>query len=144
MVRPVTPADRADWLRMRSALWPDDHAREVDAFLAGDTRIAEAVLLAVAGGAAVGFVEVGLRSYAEGCETSPVGYVEGWYVEAAWRRRGVGRALLDAAAAWALARGLSELGSDADLANTDSQAAHRACGFEEVQRVVTFRRRLRP
>ena len=35
-------------------------------------------------GALVGFVEVDLRSHADGCNPSkPMGYIEGWYVEGA-------------------------------------------------------------
>ena len=43
----------------------------------------EAVLVAETAGATpalVGFAEVSRRAYAEGCETSPVGFLEGWYV----------------------------------------------------------------
>jgi len=43
----------------------------------------------------VGFLEVGLRSHADGCNPSrPVGYIEGWYVTEDHRRCGVGRNLL--------------------------------------------------
>ncbi|NUQ20530.1 MAG: GNAT family N-acetyltransferase, partial [Gemmatimonadaceae bacterium] len=55
-------------------------------------------------GTLAGFVEVGARPYADGCATSPVGYIEAWYVDADVRRRGVGRALLAAAEGWARAR----------------------------------------
>lgn len=143
-IRPVRPGDREAWIRMRAALWPDDHTAEVDAFLAGDTRIAEAVLLAVTPGGPVGFVELGTRSYAEGCDSTPVAYVEGWYVEPGWRRRGVGRALMDAAARWGRERGCSELASDTELGNRISQDAHQALGFEITSRVVTFRKPLGP
>jgi len=45
----------------------------------------------------VGFVEVSLRPYAEGCDTRPVGYLEGGYVAPEWRGQGIGRALVEAA-----------------------------------------------
>ena len=73
-----------------------------------------------------------------------MGYVEGWFVDADLRRRGWGRRLVDAAAAWARARGVDELASDALLDNAGSIAAHRRLGFEEVERHVCFRRRLGP
>ena len=45
-----------------------------------------------------GFIEVGLRSHADGCETArPVGYIEGWYVGEAQRGKGIGRELMQAA-----------------------------------------------
>src|SRR5581483_8999398 len=80
---------------------------------------------------AVGFVEVGLRSHADGCDPRrPVGYVEGWYVDPPARRRGVGGALLAAAEAWARAQGCREMASDTWADNRRSQRAHQALGYE--------------
>jgi GNAT superfamily N-acetyltransferase len=93
-------------------------------------------------GSLAGFVEVGARPYADGCATSPVGYIEAWYVDADVRRRGVGRALLAAAEEWARGRGYREMASDATLDNVVSHAAHARAGYEEVDRVVQFRKPL--
>lgn len=95
-----------------------------------------------ASGGLCGFAEVGLRSHAEGCLTSPVGYLEGIWVDPEYRRRGVGRALLAASQTWARERGATEMGSDAALGNQASHFFHRAAGFQEVDRVVCFRRSL--
>ena len=86
--------------------------------------------------------KVGARPYADGCETSPVGYIEAWYVDTDVRRRGYGRALLEAAEAWARGRGYREMASDASLDNTVSHAAHRRVGYDEVDRVIQFRKKL--
>ena len=86
----------------------------------------------------MGFAEVGTRSLADGCETSPVAYLEGWYVDADMRRQGVGTALIRAAEAWAREKGLNEFASDAELENIESQQAHVALGFHEVERVVLY------
>ena len=77
----------------------------------------------------------------EGCSSSPVGYIEGWWVDQDLRGSGIGAALVGAAEHWAHSIGLSELASDAELPNVASQAAHRALG-EEVDRIVCFRKRL--
>ena len=53
-------------------------------------------------------------------------------------------ALLAAAKAWTRAKGCSELASDSRLEDVTAQAAHRACGFEETERVVYFRLPLDP
>jgi aminoglycoside 6'-N-acetyltransferase I len=90
----------------------------------------------------VGFVEVTIRPIAEGCTTSSVGYIEGWFVEASHRRRGVGRALVTAAETWAQSRGCREMGSDCVLANRTSELAHRALGYSEVERAIHFLRKL--
>jgi aminoglycoside 6'-N-acetyltransferase I len=112
-----------------------DGMREFRARPDGDVFVAER-----ADGSLAGFVEVGARPYADGCDTSPVGYVEAWYVDPDVRRSGHGRALLAAAEAWALGRGYREMASDAQLDNQVSHAAHRHAGYEEVDRVVQFRK----
>jgi aminoglycoside 6'-N-acetyltransferase I len=130
---------------MRNALWPgsfDDHDRETRAFFEADVE-PFAVLVAESDGRLVGFLELDFRKYAEGCESSPVPFIEGWYVEAALRRQGIGRALVEAAEAHARALGFAEIASDAEIMNTGSHDAHRALGFDEVERIVCFRRSLR-
>ena len=59
------------------------------------------------------------------------------------RRSGCARALVAAAGTWARECGCSEFASDANFANADSHAMHRALGFVETERVVYFRRPLR-
>jgi aminoglycoside 6'-N-acetyltransferase I len=60
------------------------------------------------------------------------------------RRQGVGRALIAAVEVWARKQGLKELGSDTELENGSSIAAHAALGFEPTQRLQCFRKRLEP
>jgi len=132
---------------MRCTLWPEgaevEHAGEIDRFFAGRSHEPLAVLLAFdAAGTAVGFVELSIRSVAEGCATDRVAYLEGWYVEPQRRRQGVGRALLRAAEDWGRAQGCSEFGSDTEIGNSASAAAHAALGFEEVERLRCFRKAL--
>ena len=91
----VEPRDLDAWAAMRHALWPDadavELARECAAFFAEPHLIDAVFRRGVAGdGTLVGFVELSLRSHADGCSTSPVPYVEGWFVAAggpAGRRR---------------------------------------------------------
>lgn len=143
-IRPYEPADLPEWLRMRRALYPDlapeDESRDAAEWLA---RADATVIVAERdGGGLAGFVEVGERAYADGCETSPVAYLEGWWVDADARRAGVGAALARAAEAWGRARGHTEMASDALLDNTVSHRAHGALGFEEVERAVHYRKAL--
>lgn len=151
-IRHVEPADAAQWLRLRAALWPEEDpdalAADVTRFFhpAAEGRAAEpeAVLVASAGRdpSLIGFAELSRRPYAEGCDTSPVGFLEGWYVTPAYRRQGVGRALVAAAESWARSLGCSEFASDALAENTLSAAAHKAIGFEEVGLIRCFRKSL--
>jgi aminoglycoside 6'-N-acetyltransferase I len=58
------------------------------------------------------------------------------------RREGCGGALLVAAENWARSRGYREMASDALLGNDVSYSAHRKAGYQEVDRVVQFRKDL--
>jgi aminoglycoside 6'-N-acetyltransferase I len=144
VIRALTTADIPEWLRMRRALLPDDPGHDAEArdYFTRSRHEAMTFVAERPDGGLAGFVEVGSRSFAEGCDSQPVAYLEGWYVEPEVRREGIGAALIRAAIAWARTVGFQELGSDAELANGVSQAAHRALGFTEVVRIVCFRRAL--
>ena len=144
-IRMPEQGDQAEWLRLRAALWPecalDAHEVEMETLLADADRAAIFVSPAPGGGLA-GFIEVALRPWAEGCDSSPVGYVEGVYVDPAERGRGVGEALLRAAEAWAVDRGCREIASDARLDNAASLALHRRLGYVEGEVLVHLRKHL--
>jgi aminoglycoside 6'-N-acetyltransferase I len=144
-IRPVSASDFDQWLRMRRALWPDADAFDLRSELQGylePTADHAALVAEEPGGRIVGFIELSLRNIVDSCESSPVGYIEGWFVDADRRHQGVGRALVAAGEAWARGRGCTEMGSDSELDNTASQAAHRALGYQETGQVVNFRRSL--
>jgi aminoglycoside 6'-N-acetyltransferase I len=145
-VRPVTPADTQAWLDLRTELWPDHQANREDiaTYFRGVYRHGlDAALVAVdANGAIVGFVELSIRAYAEGCDTDRVGYLEGWFVAAPHRRTGVGRALVRAAENWARAQGCTEFASGTEITNVISASTHEALGFTEVERQIHYRKDL--
>jgi aminoglycoside 6'-N-acetyltransferase I len=147
-LRPVESRDVVAWVEMRRALWPDENAGELAREALKFSRSGKALGLAAvlvsegAAGELTGFVEIGLRDYVDGCSSSPVPYIEGWYVVENARRTGVGRVLIAAVEAWSLERGHTELGSDALLDNLTSEVAHKALGFEEVERAIRFRKTL--
>lgn len=149
-VRPTREADFPAVARLRAELWPEgsveEHASELPDWLADEGCCAFVAAVGRSDGLEeiVGFVEGRLRSHADGCGTGPVGYLEGWYVAPDRRRQGVGRALFAAFEVWARERGCRELASDTWPENKPSIAAHRRLGFEEVDRVVTFRKSLEP
>lgn len=147
-IRTLQSGDAERWARMRHALWPDcppeESRHELDAFLQGRDAAGQpcAAFVAVHDGVPVGFVEATLRPTADGCSSSPVGFLEGWYVEREHRGTGVGRALARAAEDWARGLGCTEMASDTELENAVSQAAHARLGYAEVERVVRFRKDL--
>ena len=129
---------------MRCALWPHHTAAEHEAGMrAWLTRRDTAVVVCVRqGGGLCGFAEVSARPYADGCRTSPVAFLEGWYVDPDFRGQGVGRALVEAIEAWTHERGFQELASDALVDNEPSQRAHERLGFIAVERAVRYRKPL--
>jgi aminoglycoside 6'-N-acetyltransferase I len=134
-----------EWRRMRHALWPEmseaENIQETKALGEGEKAF---VRLARDGqGRVAGFVEATLRTdYVNGCETSPVVFLEGIYVHPWARRQGAARRLVEVVQQWARRMNCSEMASDALLENTDSHAMHRGLGFEETERVVYFRKLL--
>ena len=125
-------------------LWPEhspeEMTKEYEQLLsAGDA----AVFLYMKDGEPAGFAQCQLRrDYVEGTETSPVGYLEGVYVKEADRRQGIARELVAACENWAKGQGCTEFASDCELTNTESQAFHRAIGFEEANRIVAYVRKI--
>jgi aminoglycoside 6'-N-acetyltransferase I len=129
---------------MRKALWDDcpdeEQVREIEEVPGNDAL--EVFFAERPGGGLCGFLEASIRPWADGCETRPVGYIEGWYVDPDMRRCGVGRALVEAAEAWARSRGCRQMASDAELWNEISHQAHGALGYEETGRLVLFKKDL--
>jgi len=145
-VRTYRDDDWDEWLRMSRALFP---AETHDSLSSGmrdfrARRDAEVFVVDRGDGRLAGFVEAGTRAYADGCDTSPVGYVEAWFIDPDARRQGLGRALLAAAEEWARAQGYTEMASDALIDNIVSHRAHAAAGYSEVERHVVFRKPLTP
>ncbi len=147
-VRPVDERDLETWAALRNALWPDatrdDLRADLTTFFDGSSRFITAAFVALGDDESpLGFIEVNLRPYAEGCESSPVPHIEGWYVVPTARRTGVGTQLMRAAETWALSHGYYELTSDTTEHYPISIRAHASNGFVEVERLITFHKKLR-
>ncbi len=133
-----------DWANLRAALWPvvdaASHREDLVEALSEPGALI-GFLARNSAGDAVGFAEAALRSdCVNGCDTSPVAFLEGLYVAEASRRRGVGRGLIEAVEAWARSMGCHELASDALLENIAAHDVHAALDFEETERVFYFRK----
>jgi aminoglycoside 6'-N-acetyltransferase I len=143
MVREMTPADRIAFAEMRACLWPEESPEEhlawIDQFLCGGDAW---VFVAATGVSLVGFTEIAIRKYANGCESTPVPFLEAIWVRPEMRRRGIGRRLIRYIEEFLAAHGYRELGSDARIENSLSHAAHQGWGFSETERVVYFRKPL--
>ena len=148
-IRLAQLSDRDQLVRLHEALWPktsaEEHARELTLILEGKAPVTMPliILVAEASDRIAGFLEVDLRSHADGCNPSrPVGYIEGWYVAENHRHTGIGKRLLAAAEDWARSQGCVEMASDTWVDNDVSQRVHEALGYEVVDRCVHYRKTL--
>lgn len=145
VVRPARPADTEALVRFRCALWPEgsaaEHRQELEDFFA-KAPAESAALVAEGAAGLLGFAELSIRAYAEGCDTDRVGYLEGWFVEADARQGGIGGRLVAAGEAWARSLGCTEFASDTVAENELGATAHRALGFADAGLVRCFRKGL--
>ena len=92
---------------------------------------------------AVGFAQCGLRhDYVEGTQSSPVGYLEGIFVEEPYRKQGLAKQLLARCEEWARGKDCSEFGSDCEINNEISRQFHLGAGFREANRIICFTKNL--
>lgn len=144
-IRPLTDGDFPEWLRLRQLLWDQASVAEHEDEMADVIEHPETQQVFVAEDSShrlVGFLEAGIRSWAEDCISDQIGYIEGWYVEPGHRRHGIGRSLATAAEQWASAVGCYEMASDTEIGNEEGIEAHRGLGYEETSRLVHLRKSL--
>ena len=144
-IRVAGSADAEAWAGLRAALWPGEDAEhgQAVATLLARSDAERLTLLALVDAHAVGFAEAAIRhGYVNGCNDSPVAFLEGLYVAESWRRQGIAGRLVERVADWGRIAGCTEFASDAAIDNEESHLLHRALGFAETERVVFFRRAL--
>lgn len=133
-----------DWSRMRqsvySGLADDFNEQEMRSFMSDATK--ECLIVLDERRRSVAMIEVALRNVVDGCLSSPVGYIEGIFVEESCRRTGLARMLVAKAEAWCKSKNCSEIATDAELENSEAQRFHQHMGFEETYRTVGYRKTL--
>ncbi|HEX8567067.1 MAG TPA: aminoglycoside 6'-N-acetyltransferase [Pyrinomonadaceae bacterium] len=145
-IRTIQSEDLSDWSALRKKLWShvtdDEISGELEHVLANTDKL-QIFLAETNDGEIIGFLEASLRyEYVESCKNAPVGYIEGWFVEENHRRGAVGRQLVEAAEIWARRLGCLEMASDCELENSVSRSAHLGIGYEEVGRIIHFKKNL--
>ena len=146
IVRKIKQSDTTIWSVLRTNLWPDtsdQHLQEISEFFDQESiDIEEVFVVENHLQEVVGFIELNIREFAEGSRHSRVPYVEAWYVDTAARSQGYGKLLMETAEWWAKEMGFEELASDTEVDNDQSIAAHKKLGFEEVERIVCFLKKI--
>ena len=137
--------DLTDWLEMALALWSYESKEEMESlFHTLYTSDNDEMLIARTDeGIGAGFANISIRKdYVEGSNSNPVGYIEGIYVKPEFRKQGIAKKFIEQAEEWTRQRGCTELGSDTEIENIESQNFHRRIGFEGESHIVHFIKRI--
>lgn len=91
----------------------------------------------------IGFAQCGLRyDYVEGTSSSPVGYLEGVYIEEQYRKNGYARQLVEACIQFSKEKNAKEFASDCEINNIESMNFHLKLGFIEVNQIRCFNKKI--
>lgn len=125
-------------------MWADHNLEELQQEFEGDISSDESVIFLVySGELPVAVAQCRLRNdYVEGTASSPVGYLEGIYVDEEYRKQGIAKALCEACENWAKEKGCEEFASDCELSNEISLEFHLGIGFDEANRIICFTKKI--
>ncbi len=140
----VNEKDAAALAGLVKIVWPEHTPEELARIIVNYICSENSAIFAeIVNGEYVGVALCCLRNdYVEGCETSPVGYLEGVSVKEDFRNQGVAKRLVEECEQWAREKGCTEFASDCELTNTESRIFHLAIGFQEQNRIVCFKKML--
>ena len=144
MVKKATVADSNTLAQLAVKMWTDSSVAELEADFSViiDSGTA-ACFIKCLNDTPIGFAQCSLRNdYVEGTSSSPVGYLEGVFVKSQYRNKGYAKELLLACEKWAKEMGCSEFASDCEFTNEGSLKFHLSMGFDEVNRVICFRKEI--
>jgi aminoglycoside 6'-N-acetyltransferase I len=127
-------------LRMGLLLWVDHEKNDLKKiFEEIKNSSKEKTFVYKINGKYIGFINVSIRvDYVEGSNSTPVGYVEGIYVDLDFRKKGVAKELVKKGEEWAYKKGCKQMGSDILLNNTISYDFHKNIGFTEANKIICF------
>jgi len=67
----------------------------------------------------IGFIEVSIHEILdEGCEVKNIGYIEGWYIDPNYRRKGIGSELVKSVEKWVLDVSLKQISGNENVGET--------------------------
>jgi len=144
MVEKAASKDSYILAKMAKKMWDSSTVEELEAEFSEMIKNEKAVFFVkYVDSKPAGFAQCCLRNdYVEGTESSPVGYLEGIFVEENYRNKGYAKELLSFCEKWAKDKGCSEFASDCELVNTGSLSFHKAMGFDEVNCIICFKKNI--
>lgn len=130
-----------DMINLASVLWDEDYdilKSEIEENILKDNAV---YFMKMVNGNPVAFAHCQLRyDYVEGTDSSPVGYLEGIFVKEDYRLKHIAAELIKECEQWSKDKGCTEFASDCELDNEGSKALHLKSGFEEMNRIICFRK----
>lgn len=132
-----------DWVKLTHMLFPDENYGEFKKtymdYLNNIGKQREIGYLFQKDNKNVAFMNISIRNdYVNGCDTSPVVFIESIYVLPEYRKMGIARELIKTAEEFAKEKGILQIASDCLIDNIDSELFHKSCGFKETERVIYF------
>ncbi len=144
MIKQATGADALTLAKLAIQMWDSHTLSELETDFAEIISSQNAAcFIKYVENQPIGFAQCQLRyDYVEGTETSPVGYLEGIFIQQEFRHKGFAKELLQECQRWAKEKECSEFASDCEIDNIDSLKFHLAMGFEEANRIICFRKEI--
>lgn len=141
MIRKAYVNDESIINLLAKKLWPECDVVEIlDMYVRAENG---ELFIAFSDEKPIGFAICKLRNdYVEGTNSSPVGYLEGIYVDKDYRKQGIASSLVSFCEEWAKEQSCSEFASDCEINNTDSLNFHLKLGFNEVNRLICFAKKI--
>ena len=138
----ITKEDYQATSELRHKLWPQDDVAAHLADITSSFSTTHCGFIAKDGAKAVGFLEISLRPYVNGCLYRPVAFIEGLYLLPSYDEDAARDLLIAASEAWAKEQKVKEIASDAYLENQKSQDELVRMGFIPTEKIVYFRKKL--
>lgn len=143
-IRSATISDLGALTTLALKLWPDHNQKDLNQEILACLENPHAYIsLVKTSNNVIGFAICQLRSdYVEGTSSSPVGYLEGIFIENKFRRLGLGSKLVSMCENWSHESGCTEFASDCELHNEVSLKFHIKNNFTESNRIICFTKHL--
>lgn len=143
-IRQAKKEDIKTVAKLAGMMWDHHELEELEEEFSEVIGGAESVVFLISEGMkAIGFAQCQLRhDYVEGTSSSPVGYLEGIFIQQGYRKNGYAYELLQCCEQWAREQGCVEFASDCELSNDTSLHFHLAVGFQEANRIICFTKKL--